>query len=157
MVNHKFEGITPLSIINSANQKVEADYIHAQPKEILKTKYISGQTIILQGNKSVFESLIHFWLSTQYWYGSDGEDAFYNTLVIDNISGYTSWQEDPNRVGICQIANKLEKQRYDSKIASHLGINANQEYLIMNPSWNEEKVLFTDHENYYLYFFWTGE
>ena len=157
MKNNLFENITPDQIIKFVNSKKDSKYLNLKPTELLKTEYISGQTIILKGNKRKFNNLISFWLTTQVWYGSDGEDFLFEKLIIDNLQSYTSWQSEPNRVGICEIAKETEKLKYDKIISEKLDIKIEQDYLIMNPMWNEEKVLFVDNNNYYLYYFWTGE
>lgn len=157
MVNSKFEGITPAQIIEASKQQPDIDFEHKRPVELLKTKYITGQEIILKGNKADYNTLINFWLSTQVWYGNEGQDYFYDRLLEDNLYSYTSWQNDPNRVGICQPAGLTEKQRYDQWISALFNVKFETEYLIMDPTWNTEKVLFIDDGNYYLYYFWSGE
>ncbi|WP_165750435.1 hypothetical protein [Cellulophaga sp. Z1A5H] len=156
MENNNFEKINPDQIIDFVNNK-NLQYTDKKTTELLKTEYSQGQIIILKGNKTEFNSLIEFWLITQIWYGSDGEDFLFEKLIIDNLQNYTSWLSEPNRVGICKVANRIEKLKYDKIISQKLDIKIEQDYLIMNPIWNEEKVLFIDNNNYYLYFFWTGE
>ena len=72
MKNNLFENITPDQIIKFVNSKKDSKYLNLKPTELLKTEYISVQTIILKGNKRKFNNLISFWLTTQVWYGSDG-------------------------------------------------------------------------------------
>lgn len=152
-----FEEITPVKIIDFSNQLLEHNFKNKKPIELVKTKYITGQTIVLQGNKTDYNNLIEFWLSTQTWYGSEGTDYFYETLIVDKLWNYTQWQLCSKRVGICKVANSSEKERFDKYLSKYLNIKIGQEYLIMDPSWNEEKVLFIDDDSYYLYYFWSGE
>lgn len=156
-MNNYFEQISPTTIIDYATNKLNSNYSDLKPLELYKSKYISGQTIILKGNKTKFENLIKFWLSTQIWYGSDSADYFFEKLVIDNLKAYSSWQNDPNRVGICEIADDSKKKSLNERISNLLNINHEYDFLIMSPTWNEKKVLFMDELNYYLYHFWTGE
>ena len=157
MFDNTFEGITPFQIIDFANKKIGPGHLNKKPISILKTKYLSGQTIILKGCKADYESLIDFWLSSQTWYSSDGQDYLFEELVMDDLQSYSSWQKEPNRVGICQRANPIEKQNYDRILSDLLKIELEQDYLIMNPTLDEKKVLFMDDTHYYLYYFWTGE
>ena len=154
MIESKFEGITPLRIIESTNKRQTP---YKEPGIVVITPYIYGQTIILKGNKTEYENLINFWLGTQSWYGTDGEDCFFETLFFDDLSSYSKWQEDPNRVGVCKIATLEEKGEYDKKISIYFKTDFSKDFLIMNSLWNEHKVLFMDDENYYLFYFWTGE
>ncbi len=156
-MNNNFEDISPSGIVDYVRNKLTFNSIDLKPSELYKSKYISGQTIILKGNKNDFENIIRFWLSTQIWYGSDSADHFFEKLVVDDLKIYSEWQNDPNRVGICQLADDSKKKRLNHRISSLLNINKRYDFLIMDPSWNEEKVLFMDELNYYLYHFWTGE
>ena len=49
MVNIKFEGITPSLIIEASRPQVGIDYYNIRPIEVVKTKYVAGQTLILKG------------------------------------------------------------------------------------------------------------
>lgn len=152
-----FEEITPLKIIDFSTHLLEYNLKNKKPIELVKTEYITGQTIVLKGNKTDYDNLIEFWLSTQTWYGSEGMDNFYATLIVDELWNYTQWQLYSNRVGICKVADSSEKKRFDIYLSECLKTRIEQEYLIMNPNWDEEKVLFIDDDAYYLYYFWSGE
>ncbi|TCI90000.1 hypothetical protein [Tenacibaculum sp. M341] len=157
MKNHEFNNISPSAIITCVHQKKLSDYQHKIPVEIVKTKYISSQTLILKGSKETYDNLIDFWLAVLVWYNCDGEDYFFEDLVIDNIFSYSLWTKNPNRVGVCKMANSREKESLDKRISELLNQQITTEYLVMSPNWNEKKVLFVDNDNYYLYYFWSGE
>ncbi len=55
------------------------------------------------------------------------------------------------------MASSLEKESLDKRISELLNQKTTTEYLVMSPNWNEKKVLFVDNDNYYLYYFWSGE
>ncbi|WP_299626740.1 hypothetical protein [uncultured Tenacibaculum sp.] len=154
---NNFEKISPSKIIDYSNNNLKSKPLELKPSELYKSNYISGQTIILKGEKQKFDNLIRFWLSTQIWYGSDSADSFFEKLIFDNLKIYASWQNDPNRVGVCRLASKTEKDNLNSKVSNILKINKEYDFLIMVPRWDELKVLFMDEINYYLYHFWTGE
>ncbi|RFS16911.1 hypothetical protein [Emticicia sp. C21] len=149
--------ISPSSIIDFPLIELEQSFKTKRPKELLKTKYTVGQTIILKGEKTEYNSLVEFWLSTQILYGWEGQDYFYETLIIDELWSCSTWHNYPDRVGICQIASLAKKQSYDKFLSRIFNKNVDLQYVIMNPDWDEEKVLFVDEESYYLYYFWTGE
>lgn len=151
-----FKGITPEKIIAHVKKKEKDFYYTRRPEEYIKTAYQYGQTIILKGCKAQYEGIIDFWLAAQAWY-SDGEDTFYNELLYDDICSYSTWYEDAHRLGICKLAVGAEQTNFDRIISSKFKEGQFSEYLIMDPSWNNAKVLFVDEDNYYLYFFWTGE
>jgi hypothetical protein len=157
MVNIKFEGITPSLIIEASRPQSGIDYYNIRPIEVVKTKYVAGQTLILKGKKSDYKSLVAFWLSIQVWYGVEGGEDFYETLIIDELWSYSEWHAYPHRVGICQVANSTQKQKYDKRISFFFNMNSEYGYLIMDPTWDNEKVLFLDDTYYYCYYFWTGE
>ena len=91
-----------------------------------------------------------FWLACQAWY-SEYE------ILFDDISAYTSWRDDENRIGVCQPLDAGKRDQIDERLRTlELGIES-QGYLLMDPSWNNEKILFVDDEHYYLYYWWTGE
>ncbi len=95
-------------------------------------------------------------MSCQAWY-SDGEDTMYEKLIFDDIGGYSEWYNEEYRVGICRLAVEEEKNEYKKILTVKAKELKPIDFLIMNPSWNHKKVLFTDMNHYYLYFFWTGE
>lgn len=143
-------------IINYVNTKSKEYFKSRIPNELLCTTYQFGQTIILKGFKMLYNNVIDFWLSSQCWY-SDGEDTFYKYKLFDDLTKYDDWKEDANRVGLCNMLTVEEKSDIMSKIHNHFDSIKIIEMVEMNPEWNNRKILFTDENNYYLYYFWTGE
>ena len=145
-----FEVMTPNSTICFL-QGVDQGYFRSKmPDELFRSEYLYGQTIILQGSKGKYLSLTEFWLACQAWY-SEYE------ILFDDISAYTSWWDDENRIGVCQPLDAGKRDQIDERLRTlELGIES-QGYLLMDPSWNNEKILFVDGEHYYLYYWWTGE
>lgn len=126
MIKTELEKISPSSIIDFPLIELEQSFRTLRPIELVKTQYISGQTIILKGEKTEYGNLIEFWLSTQIWYGTDGQDYFYEILIIDELWSYSAWQNDSDRVGNCQMASLTEKRRYDRWITTLLNKNVDQ-------------------------------
>ncbi|MEM7348473.1 MAG: hypothetical protein AAF485_29960 [Chloroflexota bacterium] len=145
-----FEGMTPNAII-SFLQGLDKGYFRSKmPDELFRSKYLYGQTVILQGRKGKYRSPTEFWLACQAWCSED-------EIVFDDITAYTSWWDDENRIGVCHPLDAGKRDQIDERLrAFGLGIDP-QGYLLMDPSWNNEKILFADDEHYYLYYWWTGE
>jgi len=154
-IKNQFNSISPAGIIEYCNKLKENSLYSKKPEEVLKTDYKYGQTIILKGDKMKYENLTEFWLASQAWY-SDGEDSCYSVLIFDNLASYKDWQSNLNRVGICKEPAPYKLTTIQKRVDFFLGL----EILIaleMDSTWNNNKVLFTDGNNYFLYYFWTGE
>lgn len=145
-----FEDITPEKILSLVKNQSPGYYYSIRPTELCRTPYKYSQTIILKGQKTVYESLIIFWLSCQAWFDDD-------EIIFDDLTSYNGWHQEPNRVGICQLANAAQTTQYQKAIQAHFDYLTPDKFLIMSPEWNNLKVLFQDQLNYYLYYFWTGE
>jgi len=153
---NEIDNLNAENIINYVNTKNKDHFKSRIPNELLCTTYQYGQTIILKGFKMLYNNITDFWLSSQCWY-SDGEDTFYKYKLFDDLTTYDGWQEDANRVGLCKALTEKQKSDIVGKIENHLNTTKIIEMADMNPEWNNRKVLFTDENNYYLYYFWTGE
>jgi len=155
-INTEFVTIEPFKIISYCEEINSSMLLSKKPTVLIKTEYKYGQTIVLKGTKSEFINLIEFWISCQAWY-SDGYDSLFKDLIFDDLTSYNGWKTNANRVGNC---NPLQKENYsklvkfigtyDSSIKIEIGLE-------MDSNWNNQKILFTEGVNYYLYFFWTGE
>ena len=154
--NGLFENISPERIIALAETYSTFPEEVLRPEELLKTKYTYGQTIILRGKKEDYAQLIDFWLAAQFWY-DDGCDTLFEELVFNNFTTIPGWQKMEHLIGICKSVSHEEKLGIDRNISALLGWAVDNQYLIMNPRWDEKKALFVDDQFYYLYYFWTGE
>ncbi len=111
----QFDDITTERIIEYS-KNLGREYLYSKkPKEILKTEYQYGQTIILKGEEKEYRGLMGFWLSSQAWY-SDGEDSAYASLHFDDLTSYNDWQLDINRIGVCK---KLQSDKL-SRVCKHI-------------------------------------
>lgn len=152
----EFRGVSPSSIIEFNNEKRPNYFYPRKPNELVKTKYRFGQTIVLKASKLFYDGLIDFWLSSQAWY-NDGEDTLYEKLVFDDITGYKGWQSDLNRIGLCKFMNVEEGLKFKELLLELIGKVDIMNFMQMDSRWNNKKIIFSDRDNYYLYYFWTGE
>ena len=142
----------------------EPGYFYSKcPKEFLNTGYIYGQTIILHGDKDKYSGLEEFWLSCMAWYSTDGQDTFYEKKIFEDLTSNEAKQVLDNIEYLKSFKNELTKaistpkDFYLEKISRYIQGIKLENLIIMDPTWNEEKILFTDELSYYLYYFWTGE
>ena len=157
LTEKEFDNITSYDIIQYNNSLQPNHYYSKKPIELFRNKYLYGQTIILQGEKSHYDGLIDFWLSCQAWYNSDGQDTFFKNLKFDDITSYTDWQNNINRVGQCETLNSENKLKFKSLIPKQVGKIKITNYLEMDCDWNNNKIIFSSKNIYYLYYFWTSE
>ena len=155
--------IIPEKIID-LQKSMEPEFFRSKrPIELLNTGYVYGQTLILKGSKKEYLNAEEFWLACISWYNSDGEDTFFQDLIFEDLTSIHHKKGLNNESNLKSFKDGIIEamrtpESFDlEKISRHISGIKIENLVIMNPIWNEEKILFMDEENFYLYYFWTGE
>ena len=129
-----------------------------RPEEILISEYRYDQTIIVRGQKTVYDP-IDFWLASLTWFG-DGEECSFEPEFFEPITG-------PNSVQLLQDRKFLFNQRVLSDKIIGRNIEQTLENVItdgpvicfyeMDDTWNDYLALIETEAAYYFYRWWTAE